>query len=114
MTYTYNENEDWDKARFFFESKFGKGIDLEGMLFLIGVREMGLGLQSFSKQEKMELIHIALCSLLEPKGFYELEKYDSDGWPHYKKGPAFRVLSKKDQQELIKNAIINYTREVSL
>jgi len=94
-TYTYNENEDWDKARFFFESKFGKGIDLEGMLFLIGVREMGLGLQSFSKQEKMELIHIALCSLLEPKGFMNWKSTTLMVGLIIKKGQHFGYCPKK-------------------
>lgn len=114
MTSRSTEDEDWKKTCAFFESKFGKGIDLEGMLFLIGVREMGLGIQTFTKQEKMELIHIAVCTLLEPLGFYVFEKLDSEGWPHYKRGPEFKVLSKKDQHELIKKAIINYTQAVSL
>jgi hypothetical protein len=28
-------------------------------------------------------MHIAICRLLEPYGFYEFEFFDDDGWPHY-------------------------------
>jgi hypothetical protein len=29
-------------------------------------------------------MHIAVCTLLMPSGYYELEGKDSDGWPHFR------------------------------
>lgn len=29
-------------------------------------------------------MHIAICRLLEPYGYYEFDFRDADGWPHYK------------------------------
>ncbi|MFM7637313.1 MAG: hypothetical protein ACKO5W_05550, partial [Crocinitomicaceae bacterium] len=50
------------------EITFGAGMDVQAMLFLIGVNELGKGHQNYSKQEKTELFHIAICTLLEPYG----------------------------------------------
>jgi len=53
---------------------FGKTPDnVEAVLFLIGVNELGQGVRSFSKEEKQDLMHIAICKVLSPSGFYELE-----------------------------------------
>ena len=57
---------------------------LNAVLFLIGVQELGRGLQRFSKEEKQDLMHIAICKVLSLSGFYELEGTDEAGWPHWK------------------------------
>ena len=62
-----------------------KPKDLNGVLFLIGVQELGKGRRNFSKEEKQDLMHIAICKVLSLSGFYELEGLDEDGWPHWKK-----------------------------
>jgi hypothetical protein len=62
----------------------GKKPNLDAILFLIGVQELGKGPISFSKEEKQDLMHIGICRLLTDSGFYELEGLDQEGWPHYK------------------------------
>ena len=64
--------------------------DLNGVLFLIGVQELGNGKQNFSKEEKQDLMHIAICKVLSLSGFYELEGIDNDGWPHWKKTDNYK------------------------
>ncbi|MTI29254.1 hypothetical protein, partial [Xanthovirga aplysinae] len=69
--------------------------DLNAVLFLIGVQELGRGAHSFSKEEKQDLLHIAICKVLSLSGFYELEGLDEQGWPHWKlvkKLPHFDLL----------------------
>ncbi|MEM1002499.1 MAG: hypothetical protein AAGH46_07610, partial [Bacteroidota bacterium] len=61
-----------------------KPKDLNAVLFLIGVQELGKGKRTFSKEEKQDLMHIAICKVLSMSGFYELEGLDEDGWPHWK------------------------------
>src|SRR5262245_42320204 len=52
--------------------------DLNGMLFLVGVQELGKGKQKFTKEQKQDLMHIAICRVLSLSGFYVLEGSDSD------------------------------------
>lgn len=85
-----------------------KPRDLNGALFLIGVQELGKGIKHFSKEEKQDLMHIAICKLLSYSGFYELDGLDQDGWPHWKlvrKLPKFDLL---EQEKLLKIHAIEY------
>ena len=82
--------------------------DLNSLLFLIGVQELGRGQQNFSKEEKQDLMHIAICKVLSLSGFYELEGTDEEGWPHWK---AIRPLPHFDlleQEKLLKMHTIEY------
>ena len=86
-------------------------LDLQGILFLIGVQELGKGVRSFSKDEKQDLMHIATCRLMSNYGHYELNGKDKDGWPvwHMKSKPPTMKL--REQDLLLKNAAIQYFRE---
>jgi hypothetical protein len=82
--------------------------DLNGVLFLIGVQELGKGKKVFSKEEKQDLLHIAICKVLSLSGYYELEGLDKEGWPHWKlvgKLPHFDLL---EQEKLLKMHVIEY------
>ena len=82
--------------------------DLNAVLFLIGVQELGRGPKSFSKEEKQDLMHIAICKLMSLSGYYELEGLDEQGWPHWKlvrKLPHFDLL---EQEKLLKMQAIEY------
>lgn len=82
--------------------------DLNGVLFLIGVQELGQGKRVFSKEEKQDLMHIGICRVLSLSGYYELEGLDKEGWPHWKmvkKLPHFDLL---EQEKLLKMHVIEY------
>jgi hypothetical protein len=85
-----------------------KPKDLNGVLFLIGVQELGHGTKIFSKEEKQDLLHIGICKVLSLSGYYQLEGLDKDGWPHWKlikKLPHFDLL---EQEKLLKMHVIEY------
>jgi hypothetical protein len=105
----FTEN-DWVEAKLRFEKIFGGGIEMDGVLFLIGVQELGQGLRTFEKDEKMNLMHIAVCKLLEPYHYYRFSHKDKEGWPHFISNEQLPQLSKKDQETLLKQAIITYSR----
>jgi len=91
------------------EQIVGKPIEsLEGILLLIGVQELGKGIHEFTKEEKQDLIHIAMCKVLEPKGHYQFLRRDFEGWPHYELIQPLPRLSNKDEEAYIKESIIAY------
>ena len=89
----------------------GENLDLDAIIYLIGVQELGKIHLEFKKDEKLNLMHIAICRLLEPYGFYEFEFFDHDGWPHYKVKEELPALKAGEQSVLMKEAIVNYFLE---
>ena len=86
----------------------GDTLDLDSVIYLIGVQELGQIHRSFKKDEKVNLMHIAICKLLEPYGYYEFDFVDDDGWPHYKTKAQLPNLKPGEQSVLMKEAIVNY------
>lgn len=99
----------WQELLNELEKNFGKKPkDLNAVLFIIGVQELGKGAKNFSKEEKQDLMHIAICKVLSLAGYYELEGIDESGWPHWKlikKLPHFDLL---EQEKLLKMLVIEY------
>ena len=89
-------------------------MDLDSIIYLIGIQELGQLNKTFKKDEKMNLMHIAICRLLEPFGYYQYDYDDPDGWPHYKVLEAFPPLKAGEQQILMKDAIVQYFLEKGL
>lgn len=110
------EIEKWDKILEFFKFNFtdGETIDLDGILFLIGVQELGKGQARFKKDEKVNLMHIAVCRLLEPYGYYRFDGKDADGWPQFELISELPELKSNEQALLMKKAIILYFDEQGL
>jgi hypothetical protein len=96
------------------EKRFGEGMELETVLFLIGVQELGQGHREFKKHEKLDLMHIAICRLLSRYGYYEFEGVDGDGWPHYRALAKLPKLNPKEQSQLMKEAVIEYFKDAEL
>jgi hypothetical protein len=93
----------------FFENEFQKRpTDLESVLFLIGVQELGQGHAHFTKEQKQDLMHIATCKVLSYSGFYVLEGLDSEGWPHWNLVSPVPTLNLKEQDLLLKAHIVHY------
>jgi len=89
----------------------GEDLDLERIIYLIGVQELGKVHDKFKKDEKVNLMHIAICRLLEPYGYYEFDYFDRDGWPHYKVREQLPSLKAGEQSVLMKEAIVQYFLE---
>ncbi len=103
------DEKKWQELLHKLEEVVGKKPgDLKGVLFLIGVQELGKGIKEFSKEEKQDLMHIAICKVLSYSGIYELEGLDEMGWPHWKlvkKLPHFDML---EQEKLLKMHVVEY------
>ncbi|HFX17965.1 MAG TPA: hypothetical protein ENK64_02345 [Flavobacteriales bacterium] len=109
-----NFDQQWEKVLDFFKHKFtdGETPELDTILFLIGIQELGMIKPKFTKDEKVNLMHVATCKLLEPYGYYELSHRDEEGWPHFKRIKSIEPGINQDR--LIKEAIINYFNDNQL
>lgn len=105
-----NLKDQWNYLVKELTQQFSEGdvLNLDGIIYLIGVQELGQGKRLFKKDEKVNLMHVAICKLLEPYGYYEFDFFDKDGWPHYKILTDLPSLKPGEQTVLMKEAIVNY------
>lgn len=105
-----NFDQKWHFLELQLTDRFEKKPNMEAILFLIGINEYRGTMPSlkFSKEQKQDLMHIAVCSLLSKGGYYELEGYDTEGWPHYKELDKVNANSLDDQEHLLKHYILDY------
>ncbi len=98
----------WLQLRIKLKEKFGIKPDMDGILFLIGVQELGTGIQNYTKEQKQDLMHIAVCTLLSQSGFYILEGYDDEGWPHFKQLKPLPKFNLIEQENFLKDHVLLY------
>lgn len=115
MSRDQNLKEDWKLVLKQLAERFGDGeeLNLDAIIYLIGVQELGKGVVEFKKDDKLNLMHIAICRLLEPFGYYEFDFFDEDGWPHYKTIEELPNLKTGEQTVLMKEAVVLYFKNNS-
>ena len=103
----------WEHLLQSLEESIGKRpADLNGVLFLIGVQELGQGAKRFTKEQKQDLMHVGICKVLSLSGYYVLERTDKDGWPHYMLNRALPQGDVNKQETLLKMHVIEYFKGV--
>ncbi len=102
--------ERWDRLISILNERFSDGetIDVEGVLYLVGLQELGQIHQKMKKDDNINLIHIGICTVLEPYGYYRFDFYDEEGWPHFELLEALPNLKPGEQSVLIKEALVGY------
>lgn len=110
-TMDYDFEMRWKSVITRLEATFGEEIDLEAILLLIGVQELGQGTRRFKKDEKLDLMHIAICRVLEPFGYYAFSHLDKEGWPHFDTVKKLPFLKDEEQKELMRRAVVEYFEE---
>lgn len=88
--------------------RFGKKPDMETILFLIGLQETGFVAEKITKEQKQDLMHVAVCGLLSGSGFYVLSGHDDDGWPHYEQRKELPDMFLPEQENFLKDHILLY------
>jgi len=97
----------WDLERKLMD-KFGKKPDLESILFLIGLQETGFIQEKISKEQKQDLMHVAIFSIVMSSCFYVIEGKDGDGWPHFKQLKNLPVMDLIEQEVFLKDHVLLY------
>ena len=95
------------------EERFGTPMDFDTILFTIGLQELNKPFKKYKKDEKIDVMHIAICTLLEPYGFYEYKGIDDDGWPHWELKENIPHLEAKQQNKLIIDSILDYFKKTN-
>lgn len=105
--------ERWEQLVEKLSNQFADGdvLELDAIIYLVGIQELGQYQNTFKKDEKLNLMHIAICRLLEPYGYYEFEYFDEEGWPHYTIKEELPPLKAGEQSVLMKEAIVSYFLE---
>lgn len=108
--------ERWEAVVKLLSDRFADGekLDLDAIIYLVGVQELGQLHRKFKKDEKINLMHIAICRLLEPYGYYKFDYFDDEGWPHYTTIASLPTLKAGEQSVLMKEAIVNYFMELEV
>ncbi len=91
--------------------RFGKKPDLDAIIYLIGLQEMQLFDKKVSKEQKQDLMHVAVCTILSPSGYYELESTDAEGWPHFRQLKGLPELDLREQEHFLKDHVLLYFQE---
>lgn len=88
--------------------------DLNTVLFLVGIQELGRWKKGFSKEEKQDLMHIAVCRLLSYEGYFEFVGRDADGWPHWRQALEMPRRDTAAQETLLKILAVRYFKELEV
>ncbi len=101
----------WFALRHKFLKEIGKKPDIDAFLFLIGIQEVGQVKNNFKKEEKQDLMHVAVSLFLEKDGLGKYMGYDDQNWPHWELIANPPKRSRKDQEEWLKSHIVRYFEE---
>ncbi len=102
---------EWQALLLYLEEKFMKRPDMNGVLFLVGLNVLGFGPNDFTKEEKQDLLHVAVCELLSFAEFYEFSGRDPQGWPHYTLLRSTLGMSLAEQEAVLRACAIEYFKE---
>ena len=78
---------------------------------LIGSEIVRLGAdikEKITKEQKQDLMHVAVCTVLSASGFYEFQHKDKDGWPHFRQLKELPAMSLHEQENFLKDHILFY------
>lgn len=111
---TWELEFEWLRVRHWLKDKFNRDSlpDLNGVLFLIGIQELGFVKPGFSKEEKQDLMHIAVCRLLGYDDYFEFVGRDEDGWPHWRQVREMSSQPVVEQERMLKIHAVRYFKEL--
>ena len=95
----YAFERDWQTLVKRMMERFGEEPDVTSMVFAVGLQEAGQGARRYKKDEKMDLMHVGVCTLLEPLGHYVREGEDEEGWPHFLSGRAHSSIDARGARD---------------
>ena len=99
---------EWNKLVKLMMDRFGEQPDVTSMVFAVGLQEVSQGPSEYKKDDKVNLIHVGICTLLEPLGYYKTLGLDNDNWPHFERVGELPELDSDEQELLLKRQLVDY------
>ena len=112
MNFSDDLQSRWWKLEEKLVERFGKKPDVETVLFLIGIQELGDIREKFTKEQKQDLMHVAVCKVHSQSGYYLLQGHDNDGWPHFEQLKELPNFSLYEQENFLKDHILLYFEQI--
>ncbi len=113
MIITDDLQQRWWQLEAKLQKRFGKKPDMEAILFLIGLQEVGFWKNKISKEQKQDLMHVAICTVLSPGGYYTMTGKDKDGWPQFSQLKELPAATFMEQENFLKDYILFYFEQNS-
>lgn len=111
----YQFEKEWLETLRNIQERFDMGQpDITAIIFLVGLQELQLFDQQFKKDQKVEIMHVGICALLLPFGYYQFIGRDDQGWPHFEKKEELPQLTPAEQDRLMREAIMLYFNQAGL
>jgi hypothetical protein len=104
----------WKKIKEALLPTFGEDLDMQAVLFIIGMQELGHGPTKLTKEQKVDVMHIAICTLLEPMGYYLYKGRDEDNWPHWENTGKMPHMTATEQNRFMIERMIEYFKRKGL
>ncbi len=104
----YEFERDWQLLLRLMERRFGEAPDLTNMVFAVGLQECAQGFRKFKKDEKVDIMHVGVCTLLTPFGHYEEVGQDDHGWPQFEARDPIPAVTEEEQELLMRRALMEY------
>lgn len=92
--------------------QFNIDVDLNGVLFLVGMRERGLSFQAFTKEEKMSLINLGSCTLYQEMGLVERTGTDDEGWPVFRQKALAPSIPEERKNKVLRDCALRYFAKI--
>jgi len=99
---------EWQNLLYKIKPNFKRKPNLQSMLFLIGLQEFGNVHRSYSKEEKQDLMHVAVCKLMSEEDYFLYIGKDEEGWPHFEKTTKVHPQGLEQQEKVLKRQILRY------
>ncbi len=103
---------EWNNVLNTLQKQFGNTPDVQTIIFLVGHRELGKHQVKFTKEQKQDLIHVGVCTLLAQADYYVFLDNDEDGWPHFEYNREKEKLDNEQQEKLLKKMIVQYFKNL--
>ena len=107
-------NDKWGQILKQLENQFGKKMDMNAILLVIGIREWGRVKDTYTKEEKVRLMHIAVCRIFSPGGYYKLKGHNYQAWPQWEKVTDLPFGDVFEQESLLRQHIVTYFEDESI
>ena len=102
--------ERWTKLQLWTKQRFGKKADMEAILFLVGIQELGHGLPpDLDKTNKEQIVVEGAYCVLETLGYYDRVGIERNG--HWIWEPITNLpqdIDKKAEENLLRHAVLRY------